>query len=682
MSSHALLMDEIAALSVTQAIAQKNAVDYDTWMPEQRWDNLEHALTKLRDQAVDGPGQEAYVDAYRAFIDYTDRNGHTVLDRLQQWQADRPDSRFAPMLEVGYWASWFAQYRTAFTVDHVTPAMWACARTAQDALFCALIKMLSKDPTAWPPLISVLYTVAALGEPEWWQRWLLNGERPASLPSRGRGDEIDARLMQSGADAIGAQYCATLPDRLPEPLTADTLTWRREQGDERSAVLQYWVRVAFVMDPHALDAAVAYVSLRMPRWGGSWEDMLAFADSPLCDRYEERDRNVLRFFAWFDELEVDDSDRLADPRVLKHHLRLGHRLLERPLPDNLRGRVHKYLAYLESRNGRIDAACAHYASSAPHNHYEDWAISRAISTWCDSQDQGPWLGRIAEVNRLVSAHGAALYGLLCLNGWAGVAHRPDVADGWFTQAVDMTADLADVPSSPFTGLSKFAEHFTPEALLPMWLKAAELGVASAQFCCGNHFMDVADPSRAIRYFRQAADNRHEVAMYNVAALSMKSIREGEVAGAQVEAVAADALSYLDKALARSEALVEAHCTEFGLEQLENVNSLCGSLLHSDWPPLPVRKHVLPHVLKYAHEGRVDSMISLAWWYGDKTLDAYRHEEAVRWIEAARHIDPDNEYLHKVRAFVEGDSLWSKLKFALAQRKAMREGLPGQSDTVL
>ncbi|MGH8081515.1 MAG: DUF4034 domain-containing protein [Lysobacter sp.] len=672
-------MTRIPAASVTEAIAKRNSIDYDTWMPERRWDDLERALTSLRDEP-DREGDRDYATGYREFIAYTARSGRIALDHLRQWQAQRPDSRFTAMLEVAYWAACFEQSRGTDTADQVTPAMWAGAHAAQDMMFCALIRMLAKDRSAWPVITSVIYSVAAVGEPKWWTQWLLRGEAPQALPSHAPADGIDEGLAQSGADEAGPQYLRDQPGRLAEVLTGPALAWRRAQSNDRSAASQYWVRVALEMDPQALDAAIAYVAMRMPRWGGSWDEMLAFADSPLCEHFDEHDRNVLRFFAWFDELEVEDSDMLDDPRVLKHHLRLGQRLLERPLRENLRGRVHKYLAYLEAKNDRIDAACTHYALSAPHNEFQEWEIVRAVETWCASEDKGAWLGQIAEVNRLVSAQGAALYGLLCQTGWAGVAHRPEVADGWFERAAKMTPDLSDVRNSPFNALSELAAAFGDEALLPMWLKATELGDASSQFCCGNYF--TYDRVRAIQLFRLAADNHHEVAMYNVAALSLIPVRDGDIVGSQADAATADALDYLDRALARTEIMLQRDPTEFAEGQLETVKDLYGTLLRSDWPPLFARRHVLPQVLQFAGQGRINAMMSLAWWYGDKNLDAYRYDEAVRWVEAARHIDPDNEYVQKVLEFVEGDSLWSRMKFAMAQRKVKRQGLPGQDETML
>ncbi|BAV98820.1 DUF4034 domain-containing protein [Lysobacter enzymogenes] len=676
-------MSEIQARSVAESLVADACVDYDALLPQRAWDELERALAALRDAPHDRNGQRDYYGAYREFADYSHRHGSEALAALRHWRADRPDSEFPALLEAAYWTSWFERYRSTSTVDQVTAAMWTAARTAQDALLCTVVRMLERGGNGWPALASTIYTVAALGEPDWWTRWLLAGERPASLPTHGASAEIDELLAPSGAAEAVREYAPALPAQLPAVLTGEALAWRRAQNEDGPAPQQYWLRAAFALDPSALEAAVAYVCLRMPRWGGSWEEMLAFADSPLCDRFDEEERNVLRFFAWFDELEVDDSAWLEDPRVLRHHLRLGQQLLERPLPQNLRGRVHKYLAYLEALNGRIDAACAHYPHSAPHNHYQEWEIVRAVWTWAASEDRGPWLGRIAETNRLVSAHGAALYGLLSLNGWAGMQRRPEVADAWFERAVAATPDPSSVPSSPFNALSDLAELYGSAALRPMWLKAAELGDASAQFRCGALFADEDnDMARAIEYYRLAADNRHEVAMYNVASLSLIPVRDGEVAGAQAEAVARDALDYLDRALARTEHLFAQDPTEFNQEQLERVKDLYGTVLFSDWAPLSARQRALPQVLAFARQGRFNSMVSLGWWYGDKDLAAFDFEEAVYWIEAARHLEPDSEYVHKLRAYVEVDTFFGRMKFASAQSKAKRRGFPGQDDAGL
>ncbi len=676
-------MSPLKAVSVAEAIAAEGRVDYAAWLPQQRWDELESALQAVREERSERQPTLDYVEVYGDFFAHALEHGPLALAQLRQWRTQRPDSRFPALLEVAYWAAWFGEYRTTATADRVTPAMRACARSAYDAMLCAVVRMLDGGHGEWPAITSVLYAQAAFGEPTWWRRWLLADERPQALPTHGESAEIEAMLAPSGAAAELPDYLRALPQRLPAPLTAEPLAWRRGQPEQETTALEYWLRVAFALDPHALDAAAAYVSLRMPRWGGSWEEMLAFADSPLCARFDEHERNVLRFFAWFDELEVDDSDMLEDPRVLRHHLRLGQQLLERPLADNLRGRVHKYLAYLEALNGRIDAACAHYAHSAPHNHYQQWELVRAVSTWCASAERGPWLGKMAEVNRLVSAHGAALYGVLSLNGWAGIQRDPQVAAGWFERAAAATADLAIVPDSPFNALGPLGETLGADALLPMWVQAAALGDASAQFNCGSYFNDErADAQRGLAYYRQAADNRHEVAMYNVASLALIPVRDGETTGAQAETVAAEALDYLDRALARTGQVIAQDPSEFNLEQLERVKDLYGTVLFSDWAPPGARRRALPQVLAFAREGRFNSMISLGWWYGDKDLPAFDFEEAVYWIEAARHLEPDSHYVEKLRAYVEVDSFFGRMKFASAQGKAKRRGFPGQDDAGL
>jgi len=679
-------MSPLKAVSVAEAIAAEGRVDYAAWLPQQRWDELERALQAVRDGRSERQPPLDYIEVYGDFFGHALEHGRDALAQLRQWQAQRPDSRFPAMLEVAYWAAWFGEYRTTATADRVTAAMRASARTAQDAMLCAVLRMLDSGRGEWPAITSVLYAQAAFGEPKWLRRWLLKGERPDALPRHGESAEaeiqagIEAMLAPSGAAEELPQYLRELPQRLPSPLTAEPLAWRREQPDQDPVALQYWLRVAFALDPHALDAAAAYVSLRMPRWGGSWEEMLAFADSPLCAGFDEHDRNVLRFFAWFDELEVDDSDALSDPRVLRHHLRLGQQLLERPLAENLRGRVHKYLAYLEARNERIDAACAHYAHSAPHNHYEQWALVRAVSTWCASAERGPWLGKIAEVNRLVDAHGAALYGLLSLNGWAGIERDAQVAQGWFERAAAMTADRSAVTDSPFNALAPMGETLGSDALLPMWLTAAALGDASAQFSCGSYFNDERnDTPRALEFYRQAADNRHEVAMFNVAWLAMAPVREGAVSGAQAESIAGDALDHLERARARIEDVLQEEYTDFNLQLLDRIQEYFGVILHSDWPPLSARRRAAPHVLEFANDGRLNSMVSLAWWHGDKTLPQFQYDEAVYWIEAARHLEPDSQYVQNVLDFVEGDSFFGRMKFAMAQNRARRRGLPGQGE---
>lgn len=673
-------MTPIAALSVREAKERDVHVNFEALLPARDWYALEHSLSALRDAGVDRVTQREYTRGLDDFDACAVARGTAALDDLRLWREARPSSTFPAILEVLYWSAWFAEYRGTGMAHEVEATGWDCARVAQDALFCALFRLLAVDACAWPAVQATFHSTAAIGEPDWCAVWLLLGRRPEAMPKHRRTKGAAALLARSGANA----YDDRLPEALPAPLVGAPLPWRRSMADEDHVPLQYWLRVAFEMDPCALGAAVSYVNLRMPRWGGSLKEMLDFVDQPLCARFDETDRNVLRFFAWFDEMEVDGY-LLEDPRVVRNQLKIGKKLLQRPLPEYLRAHAHKYVAYLHAKLEQPAEACEHYALSAPYSHFEPWEVTRAIDTWMQGSPGKPWLGRMAEVNRLVSPTGAALYGLLCERGWAGVEKKPEVAAGWYELAAALSPDLSydNVSSkSPFLSLDPLRGLEGDAAFLPMWLKAAELGDASSQFLSGYHFeTEGADLPRALHCYRLAAANKHDLAMRNLIVVQMKAMRAGSVTGPQADEAAREVLLLLDEALNRLMAR-EDELHEVSRDNLDAIKRSYGHLLIGDEYPRFAREGALPRVLEFANAGHVDSMISAAWWHSDADLlndGGADYEQAVRWTEAARHADPDHERLPALIGTVKKDSIWQSLRYRLVLRKVKREGLPAQPD---
>lgn len=413
--------------------------------------------------------------------------------------------------------------------------------------------------------------------------------------------------------------------------------------------------------------------------GPAEEVVLKPVDQPLCARFNETDRNVLRFFAWYDELEVDGY-LFENPRVVRNQLKVGEKLLQRPLPENLRGRVHKFVAYLHAKLEQPAKACEHYALSAPYNHFEPWEVARAIATWMKGSPGSPWLGEMAATNRLVSPGGAALYGLLCERGWAGVEKKPEVAEGWYERAAALAPDLShdSVSSkSPFLSLDPLRALEGDAAFLPMWLKAAELGDASSQLLCGYHFQTVVgDRDRALHWYRQAAGNKHDLAMRNIVVLHTKGIREGKITGPEADEAAQEVLMRLDDALQLLLAR-EGELNQFSRENLDAIKMLYADLLVRDDFPRFARQAALPRVLEFAHAGHVDSMISVAWWHADEDMTndgGADYEQAVRWTEAARHADPSHERLPALIGTVWKESMIQAFRYRLVRWMVRRQGL--------
>jgi hypothetical protein len=675
-------MPLIPALSVAEATAKDRLIDYAAWMPQARWEQLDHALDDLHGQATDFKGQQTYQTVFNDFASHSLTQGPVALEQLRAWRAARPDSPFPLLLEASYWSAWFQEYRSTSTVDAITDVMWACAHTAQDALLCVLLEGLSKAraETLWPAFSGVIYSVAAVGEPQWWDEWLTTGQRPTSLAAHDGGDpdEVAAMLARSGAEHVpGSGFCQRLPDTLPAMLTGECLAWRQSQ---QGPLIQYWLRVALSLHGHALEIAICYVQLRMPRWGGSIEEMLAFADSPLCAHFDEAERDILRFFAWFDDFEVDEYLLHEHAGLAQQQLRVGKKLLERPLPDNLRGRVHKYMAHLWVVIGRADKACQHYAASAPCNRFDDGQVNEAIEAWAQSDREGSWLGQMAAFNRLTNAQGAALYGFLCAHGLAGVERRADVAEEWYRYAVSRASDPADVVASPFNSLSPLGELYGDEAMASMWVTAAQLGDASSQFKAGNHFDHLGDRMTGLHYFRMAADNQHESAAMNVAALLVRPIIDDDWQGAEADEATREAVMFANRSLELARQKVErrpgGESGAYFREFLGTIQKFCCALLSHSALPIHVRHDMLPTVTNLGQGGYFKAMKTLAQWHGDRESRYFDFREAVRWIEAARRVDPEDEHVVELLQDIQGTGLFARIRYGRMRDAVVREGLPG------
>lgn len=81
------------------------------------------------------------------------------------------------------------------------------------------------------------------------------------------------------------------------------MRWRRRQ--------RYWLAVCLAIFPTAFYALDEYIPFRMPRWGGSHQEIREFLASTVCDHLTAAEREHLELLIWWDDhrdLRINEVD--------------------------------------------------------------------------------------------------------------------------------------------------------------------------------------------------------------------------------------------------------------------------------------------------------------------------------------------------------------------------------------
>ncbi|MDO5692572.1 MAG: DUF4034 domain-containing protein [Pseudomonadota bacterium] len=603
---------------------------------------------------------------------------------LDDWQAARPDSFWAPLLRVVHWCGVGWDYRGEGWAGSVGEQQWQAAAYANHAGCVLAMDYLSRqaadDSRLWLLMRSIVNMVGGFEEPQWLTDWLDSGQRPASAVFElDESPELRQLLASRGLDRL---ELPPLPAQMPACLQP-FLPLRAERHEHAQDEAWFWMRVAHGLKRPAVEAIASYANFILPRWGGSWDEILALADAPYLSDLSEEEKGFIRYYAWSDELDpVNAEGDDEDPRYLKQVIAKAEAVLKRPLADNLRGRIHRSLAKLCQQAGRpAEEVAAHYRVTAPLNWVEGDDVRMALTFWLEHDRQGTWLAQMASLNKLRQPQAAVLYGFLCENGWAGLPQNLSVARQWYDHARRLLPPEpypCDCPFEPV--ISPLEDAGEQDRVLGLMREAADHGYSLQQLKLGAYYQDAGshfDLEKSQHYSRLAADNNCGAAISNMAVLTHDQAELPDLPEAQERAWRHQSfewmLRYLDR-MAEEEELsdMEARYVDGFLNRLAN------GLVNQPADPVVVQR-VLPCVREYGDRGHVWCMCAVSRFYVDDSHPLYDYAEAVRWCEGVRRVDPEDEFVQGTIEMVEGTSLIKKGRYALAARRFKAADLPGQGE---
>ncbi len=662
------------------------AIDCPALLAQGRFDALDRALDEAHAAVRDTASERPFSDLLGLFdAHWAVTTPRRVLDWLTAWAQALPASPMPWLLRARYRDSQAFEARGSGWASSVGADQWAMAGVLRDAAILAACQALARDPGQYRACSTIIRVVGGFGEPEWLVRWLDEGKPPGASDV-----EVPAGLSAPlAALGLAPGEFADAPPPWPEAL--GRLLPRRAAQDAK----RFWVEAALASHPWARHPVDHYLLFATERWGGSDEAVMAFIDSPLCDRFSEADKNELRFgVQFFDKIAGDNED----PDNRRNDLAVCKKVLRRPLPDwaaacvNLRlARIHEAEARTHEEGSPQRAALlaraeAALASAAPWVGDDMHDLAFLSEFWLLHARNKAWIADVAERHRLHHPYAAMLYGLLLEHGWAGLPRRPDLCDLWYDRAA-----VGMPPPEEDEGEDPYKVFFVPlcerlgDDVAPLRLIAhgASRGYPSAQFRLAYIHQkrweagEAASEEEMLRHYTAAAQRRYWPALFNlVAYLNRKSLSR-EVDDRTSVALKCQAVTYGVQLLALYDQADEVSPAYADLHQ-RVLNYFKGLLEWQYERHEEVTQLLLPQLRAKAEAGQLEAMCGMALLHGDKRDKRHRnYREAVRWITAAKRLDAEHPVVLETESVIEGESLWSIFKYLVVAGRIPAHELPGQ-----
>lgn len=575
------------------------------------------------------------------------------------WKRQCPDSIWPDVVACLLWEKTASESRGQGLAEDVSDAQWQQAHLACEALFLQALDLAQRHPLPWIVTVSLMRAVLVFGEPDWLTPWLT-----------GQADEATLGALHQRRQAALAHWpnlppVPALPAVPPTALAAAMAVYPRSEGEPQAF---FWLHQAVQASPVGAWALELYAFLRTPRWGGSHEEILWLADSPLAARLDEAQRNAIRLVAWLDDLDADSVD-VEDDAACQAAFQRGQQLLTRPMPASARARIHLALgdlAYQAEQMDHAQACYAHVLVDWPQLTVADDVLYRMLCV-ATHTGMGPWFGQVVAQSRQQSAFAAVLYGLLCDTGWCAVPRDPAQAEHWYRQALTHGPMPEPEGECPFNDVYyAFDESLHGTALRHMVEYAAALGVPEMQFALA-YLHEEDDPAMALHWYRQAAAHGFGRALYNLSVVCDQGVEAGGLPGWEVEA-----LRELgnDCEMACLDELVDRPTlTPRELNRIPNCfigihGYLTGHKVDSE----RVRRN-LAVLRQYAERGWADAMYVLAEHYrAEDCPQGHDYPQAVYWCEQACRLQPDDARSVRLRERLS-EGLMGGMRYRRALAKA-------------
>ncbi|WP_412460618.1 DUF4034 domain-containing protein [Pseudomonas sp. SC11] len=619
-----------------------------------RFERVDATLQALL-RAPDAQSEERFFNLCAHLQQAAQRNHHYV-ELLPRWRLACPDSQWPDLVACLMWEQVANQARGQGLAAEVTEANRKDADLAQAALLFTAMDLVQRHALPWVLATVLMRNVMVLGEPQWLQAWF-QGELMAD----------DLQYLGSVPGAAQARWPALGPVpalgcSAPEPLAGVMRSHPRAEGEPEGFL---WLLQALQGAAVGASALQIFAQLSTPRWGGSHDEILWLADSPMAAKLDESQRNDLRLIAWLDTLDEDNVDT-DEPAAVQTAFERGRQLLQLPLSVLGKASVQVRLGELSWLAGDAAQAREHFVQAlaqAPTLRVEERVLVRMLHTAVATGMQA-WLGQVALNSRLSSPVGAVLYGMLCDTGWCGVQHDPAIARQWYACALDMGPMPEPEGLCPFNDLYyAFDESVQATALRPMVEYAASRGVPEMQFAWASLHED-SDPLVALQAYRQAGAHGFSRALYNLSAVCDRGVEAGGLPGMDVQTLREmgndaelDCLGIL---------MGQEQITTRAYNRALNCFLGLGSYLADHRVDSPRVRRNLAMLEAFAAGGWPEPMRVLVEYY--RTEDCPlgdQYPRAVYWCEQACQVEPDSAEYQALR-----ESLSSGLLGGMRYRRAL------------
>ena len=618
--------------------------------------------------------------AYRMFHEMFLNQGPLALKHIEDWSKAYPESIYPYLMKVRYWGFWSAEYRGGTWANQVTEDMWDCAREAQKQVYVTAMQALTFSSDCWSVAIHLLNTAARLDERQWFEKWFSKQKTPQNL----RHIIKPSYKELAALSGLHADLALQLPEQIPELLVPYIELRNSLDLPQKASAL--WLKVFIDQSKFGLVAAIDYCFYLLPRWGYSYEVITRFIQSDWCQHFSEIEKNELNFVMWYDS--VEDSYSSEQTGEIKKHIQIAQDLLKRPLSDANRAKIYLRLAYFYWLLNESDPKILEcYLHTVDEDIFDEYELRRAIEYWYKHARSNDFLGKIAISNRKILASASVLYGLLAQHGWSGIEKNPLVSQSWyeFAMTLEKPKKFPEGDDCCFYRVFKpFDAQEDYPLVIDMLHRASDLGYVNPSFTCGyihsREDSSLYDVDIAKKYSTKAAEQGHYIAMYNVGVNYLnRGIKESET---QPYPLLKQSLDFFEKTRIGLEKSRKDGTYEY--EELESdiIDLYADRMFYYSFYP-DLGDTIIPLLIEQGWNRHIKAMTALARLYADQAdrPHYFNYPEAVKWCEAARLQDPENEDVMGAIDVVEQDSMKNILKYQFAVDKISADQMPGRQDVL-
>ncbi|MFP8734519.1 DUF4034 domain-containing protein [Klebsiella aerogenes] len=617
--------------------------------------------------------------------------GPEGLALIKNWQRARPRSTHAWLAEAQYWNHRAWLYRSYGWAKETTQAMWICAAACNERMVIAALNAIDCEPRQWMAAALTSTNSKVFGQPDWLVEFL-RGAEVSGQPLMVELVEYHRQSPQE-MDALMAHSGLSFADAICPPLPRPFLLTERDDADAQTI----WLATCLTIFPTAFYVLYEYIPFRMPRWGGSHEEIRHFLALPECDHLSAAEREHLELLIWWDihrDLEIKEVDSPSErERIIAKAEDIAQRA---HLPES-RHNALEWLQVCYSDLEDNDALWRILQRSIAekvklNNYFTAYAIKFALRDFPDSR----WIYNFLCQNTQQSEHCAPkIYrGYFQYVGLFGYEKDETQGAAWLDSVADIeyNHNWQDVIKDfHWLGLP---QHFVPLAEL-----GAQRNIPAALNLLGLEYIDKAedsllpyDPVTALNYFQHAAEilqeqielrDRHPHSLivnggytefeddlqnihFNIAICYQRlSKQEFE----------AEKRSVYEKALLDHLWLAHqfGHKAARGLFLLNIFEVKDITLAHEH----------LELVREEANKGTLEAMVTLSRLYGNK-LDKslFNMKLSARWTHFAVTLYPHSEIIEDCLYHLHFSSLSKRLRFAWYTFRIPDTELPGQVNTMV